>query len=383
MKKRREAQRAMMRAHHKQQQQQQQHALEQENVENIEEDISIEEEVEVIEEEEEIQDVIQEVINEDDDEKMEEKVDERVPFIKSMSNMQINTLKKPHKITPRRVKRNATMATLQVLEQKNSPCSTSQSIRSKSPHSKRSKSPHSRRSKSPHSKRSKSPHSRKTKSPYTQKQQQKPEYKKEESQSTIHQRSHTPSSEISGGSWMDNLDDIQSSISTTTKQPIKATTKVSLYGCGANDSYQLRHQNIHVSSIIQPLNIETPFALQDLEDIGLGDNHTVYLTSKGDVYVIGSNEYGQCGGHKNEPPYHELTKLNLGNTTIAAIAVGPFHTLMLSTFGKLFVCGRNHRGQCGGFFEQDTIFGVSNVPLSFMVASITTGDDYTFMTIEN
>lgn len=71
---------------------------------------------------------------------------------------------------------------------------------------------------------------------------------------------------------------------------------------------------------------------------------TIFLFECGEIYMCGSNEYGELGlgdhNNRNIP-----TKLNLNN--IIAIAIGCVHSIALSKHGQLFVWGDNNVGQLG------------------------------------
>lgn len=73
--------------------------------------------------------------------------------------------------------------------------------------------------------------------------------------------------------------------------------------------------------------------------------HSLYLTINGDVYVSGSNNYGQLGiGNINDRADHPV-KFNL--TNIIKISAGSYHSLFLTEDEKVYGCGRNDKGQLG------------------------------------
>lgn len=78
-----------------------------------------------------------------------------------------------------------------------------------------------------------------------------------------------------------------------------------------------------------------------------GRAHTVILTDTGRVYVCGAGGHGQLGLHSAEDR-SSLTLLSaMTSVSINQIAAGDLHTVMLTTLGDVFVCGANDFGQLG------------------------------------
>lgn len=81
----------------------------------------------------------------------------------------------------------------------------------------------------------------------------------------------------------------------------------------------------------------------NIVQIATGLYHTIYLTITGEVYVVGSNGYGQLGiGNINDRVDYPI-KLNLSN--IIKIAAGSYHSLFLTANEKVYACGRNDKKQ--------------------------------------
>lgn len=171
-----------------------------------------------------------------------------------------------------------------------------------------------------------------------------------------------------------------------------------LYTWGPNTSGQLGHKYLDIGPIPSPSRLEslkkTPFV-----DLQWGHNHAVALTTKGEVYVWGSNAYGQLGlgdsKDRSKPTlvnafasqpvraigvgafasfavtkdnvtyawgYNEGFELGIGEEytrnapqavraldgeRIVAIACGPFHALAMTEEGVVFAWGDNTYGQLG------------------------------------
>ena len=99
-----------------------------------------------------------------------------------------------------------------------------------------------------------------------------------------------------------------------------------------------------------------------------GLEHVLLLTSSGRVYSVASStesfpSRGQLGipgmGWKNRPKgpvdtCHEIT--TLGNSKIIQVAAGDYHSVALSSDGRVFVFGDNSFGQLGVDFNAETSF---------------------------
>ena len=84
--------------------------------------------------------------------------------------------------------------------------------------------------------------------------------------------------------------------------------------------------------------------------IASGENHTLALTSDGQLFAWGNNEFGQLGDGTG---FHRLTPVAvvmsgaLAGKTVSAIAAGYHHSLALTSDGLVFAWGENFRGQLG------------------------------------
>ncbi len=90
----------------------------------------------------------------------------------------------------------------------------------------------------------------------------------------------------------------------------------------------------------------------ELIDVQTGTKHTLFLTAKGKVYALGSNDSGQSGldAHINFISVPTLVPIE---HTIKQIACGALHNLFLTKKGKLLVCGFNY---CGMFHIFNHVF---------------------------
>jgi len=90
---------------------------------------------------------------------------------------------------------------------------------------------------------------------------------------------------------------------------------------------------------------------EELTSIQLGEFHTVALTSLGRVFTWGRNNHGQLGDgtviNKNYPVDITFMFALNPNEAITTIATGGFHNLALTSLGRVFSWGRNDYGQLG------------------------------------
>ena len=85
----------------------------------------------------------------------------------------------------------------------------------------------------------------------------------------------------------------------------------------------------------------------DIKAVGAGDSHVLTATVSGELYTWGVGFYG-CLGHGDESS-SAAPKLveKLRGERIAAASGGAFHSTAVTEDGRLFVWGKNHRGQLG------------------------------------
>jgi alpha-tubulin suppressor-like RCC1 family protein len=112
--------------------------------------------------------------------------------------------------------------------------------------------------------------------------------------------------------------------------------------------------------------------------VACGEDSTVGVTDKGQVYSWGSNDYGQLGISDQTA---EMVKTPAGlyyrsvpyfissfrNVFIVAITAGSYHFAALSDMGQVFVWGSNSEGQLGmGDFSQRNL----PVPLDYFISPV-------------
>lgn len=82
-----------------------------------------------------------------------------------------------------------------------------------------------------------------------------------------------------------------------------------------------------------------------VQSISCGAMHTGIVMNDGEVYMCGSNEYGELGINKPEKISTPIL-LNFNQST-KQIACGVFYTLILTQAGQVYGMGNNKYGQLG------------------------------------
>jgi alpha-tubulin suppressor-like RCC1 family protein len=91
----------------------------------------------------------------------------------------------------------------------------------------------------------------------------------------------------------------------------------------------------------------TSLSGKNITAIFAGDYHSLALSSDGKVYATGQNAYGQLGLGDTTDCNTFTDVTSLSGKTIIAISVGGFHSLALSNDGKIYATGNNYYGQLG------------------------------------
>jgi alpha-tubulin suppressor-like RCC1 family protein len=134
---------------------------------------------------------------------------------------------------------------------------------------------------------------------------------------------------------------------------LAVTSTGQLYAFGSNRFGQLGNPAGSGTELANPtpLRVSLPGAAGPVVQIAAGSSHSLALTSTGQLYAFGSNEFGQLGSADNSgtsnptPP----TQVVLPGATgpVIQIAAGAFHSLALTSTGQLYAFGQNSSGQLG------------------------------------
>ncbi|MDF1796957.1 MAG: hypothetical protein P1U63_10515 [Coxiellaceae bacterium] len=88
-----------------------------------------------------------------------------------------------------------------------------------------------------------------------------------------------------------------------------------------------------------------------IDAVATGDEHISLLTKDGRVFGYGLNQYGELGlgGVKLGETFHELDVAE--GQSVKAIATGCEHSVFLTTEGDVYTCGNRHFGALGVGYE--------------------------------
>jgi alpha-tubulin suppressor-like RCC1 family protein len=170
------------------------------------------------------------------------------------------------------------------------------------------------------------------------------------------------------------------------------TSSGQVYTFGGNGRGQLgRTQNTMANPT--PTVVAFPGATGPVTQIAAGSQHSLALTSTGQLYAFGSNFDGQLGNAQNTGmstahPTPTLVSLSGVSGSIAQIAAGKTHTIVVTSTGQAFAFGDNSFGQLGTTINSGT--GAANptplrvaLPAGLIPASVGIGEgaDHTLMVL--
>ncbi|XP_059219767.1 probable E3 ubiquitin-protein ligase HERC4 isoform X2 [Stomoxys calcitrans] len=134
------------------------------------------------------------------------------------------------------------------------------------------------------------------------------------------------------------------------------TSSGKVYSCGSNDNGQLGHE----------LPTKRPQLIEELDNyiitnVSCGARHSLALSEWGQIFSWGHNDYGQLGlANGQDLVAQPKIVRNLVSKTVLQIACGNNHSLALTSCGELYSWGSNIYGQLGVGSPGDVVH--SNVP---------------------
>ena len=146
------------------------------------------------------------------------------------------------------------------------------------------------------------------------------------------------------------------------------TSSGQLYAFGENYVGQLGNATNNGTNNPNPTPalVTLPGASGPVTQIAAGHDHSLALTSSGQLYAFGENLFGQLGsatnnGTSNPNPTPALVTLPGASGPVTQIAAGGNHSLALTSSGQLYAFGENYFGQLGNATNNST-FNPSPTP---------------------
>eukprot|EP01035_Chromulina_nebulosa_P017384 gene17384-22933_t len=122
----------------------------------------------------------------------------------------------------------------------------------------------------------------------------------------------------------------------------------SIYSCGRNDSGQLGLGDC--TDRKTPQLVTSNITQHTINSMSCGQYHSMLLTSNNKVFVCGKNDYGQLG-LDNVDSCYVLTSITVPfldvNDSVTSICCGYYHSLLLTSCSMIYGFGRNDDGQLG------------------------------------
>ncbi len=136
------------------------------------------------------------------------------------------------------------------------------------------------------------------------------------------------------------------SISAGESHSVVALEDGTAYAWGANSVGQLGIGSTADSLV--PLQVDAPTGVQ-FESVSTGSTHTLAVTTSGNVYGWGSDDFGQVGNWfvTPEEKYSPVPVDIPGSPEIVEVSAGHTHSLARSATGAVFAWSFNHVGQLG------------------------------------
>ncbi|KAK3288463.1 hypothetical protein CYMTET_4063 [Cymbomonas tetramitiformis] len=118
------------------------------------------------------------------------------------------------------------------------------------------------------------------------------------------------------------------------------TSHGEVFSCGSNGNGQVGDGS--TSTRYTPVQV---MASHTVAQVAAGYQHSLFRTVGGQVYACGDNNYGQLGDGSRSDRYSPVGMMQ--QLTFTDVAAGGYHTLLLTDMGRVFGCGSNGDGRLG------------------------------------
>jgi alpha-tubulin suppressor-like RCC1 family protein len=149
------------------------------------------------------------------------------------------------------------------------------------------------------------------------------------------------------------------------------TSTGQVWSWGENGQGELGDGTNSISARLTPVHVAALDSLH-VVSIAAGGQHSAAVTRDGSVYAWGDNRSGQLGSGDTAPAHSLPVKLT-GLPSIAAVSLGPEHSLFLATDHTLLAAGLNDHGQLG---DGTTTSRTAPVTVAHDVRQASAGDEF-------
>jgi uncharacterized repeat protein (TIGR02543 family) len=161
---------------------------------------------------------------------------------------------------------------------------------------------------------------------------------------------------------------------------LAVTTQGRVYAWGLNGSGQLGNGTTTSHNTPTLIHVPNLQSGETIAQVTAGDSHSLAVTSQGRVYAWGWNGSGQLGDgtntNRNTPTLINVPNLQSGET-IAQVTAGYFHSLAVTTQGRVYAWGLNGSGQLGDGTSNNrstpTLINVPSLQSGETIAQVTAG----------
>jgi alpha-tubulin suppressor-like RCC1 family protein len=142
---------------------------------------------------------------------------------------------------------------------------------------------------------------------------------------------------------------------------LAVTSTGQLYAWGINDFGQLGSASNIGTSNPNPALVSLPGATGRAVQVAAGDVHSLAVTSTGQLYAFGDNRTGQLGsapnsGTNNPNPTPALVSLAGATGPVVQVAGGELYSQAVTSTGQLYAFGLNNSGQLGSTTNNGTTY---------------------------
>ncbi|KAJ9577236.1 hypothetical protein L9F63_006210 [Diploptera punctata] len=116
-----------------------------------------------------------------------------------------------------------------------------------------------------------------------------------------------------------------------------------VFACGSNAKGQLGLDMNEEHLVFKKIN---SLSSHHVTQISCGWDSSLAVTKDGELFVWGSNTYGQLGIPKSKVQYSNIP-IKIDVPEITSVSSGLRHTVMITKDGKVLVCGNGRKGQLG------------------------------------